>query len=112
MYSSTAVLNAALSVWQNDVGELLSNGFELGLRLGTREGVRLDWKANVRIEDDDVRHCSLSTKKTKSTQSRCFTHGIHFGRCRAGGAARAGHNGCAHRGRGLEGECLHRRMTA
>ena len=25
-----------------------------------------DWKADVRIEDDDVRHCSLSTKKEQA----------------------------------------------
>jgi len=112
----------------------------------------VDWKANVQIEDDDVRHCTLSTKKQRarrvdvsltvfildivvlevllvlvtmavliggvdwkanvqiegrhetlhpadeirtSTNNRCFTHSIHFGRCRAGGAACAGHDGCA-----------------
>jgi len=26
----------------------------------------VDWKADVRIEDDNVRHCSLSTKKEQA----------------------------------------------
>ena len=39
-----------------------------------------------------------------SMHNQCFTHGIHFGRCCAGGAAHAGHDGCANRGCGLEGK--------
>jgi hypothetical protein len=37
----------------------------------------VDWKANVRIKDDGVRHCSLSMKKEQAC-SQCFTHGICF----------------------------------
>jgi len=25
-----------------------------------------DWKANIQVEDDNVRHCSLSTKKQRA----------------------------------------------
>ncbi len=55
-----------------------------------------DWKANVQIEG---RHETLhpADEIRTSTNNRCFTHSIHFGRCRAGGAACAGHDGCAHR---------------
>ena len=46
MYKATLVLNAAMSVWQI-MGEF--DGFELGLRLGTREGVRLGTREGVRL---------------------------------------------------------------